>query len=380
MSRNNTKIRKREIRKLWILNALLDCNQWSQKDIKKSWYLMGLRDLYSKYIDAIRGINITEEVKNKSMEKLLKKYKKYVKNASMIGVPKNEEEKIKEDFKKYTIELTFRQLDKSKKTFKEISKQCSSDISNIMKELKNEEIVKDEIITKKVAPKHARPIESVYTLVENYDVLYLILDEINNPITPIEFKNLLLEDLMGSEFLKRVVNKDLVKTIEEKLHLSLDDNDKKLLLFCLGRYSTVIYNTLKEINKPKQMLNENTPLHVIFDPRKHTNGFMLDIKNWAYNDMKLDHYSVDFEITVKIKDDNGKIIKHTNSNIIDDPIEKEDMVNRELEWMEMWSKEKEQELDYFKHEIKDETIFIKDNGEKIDFQYLHIPSKKVSPF
>jgi hypothetical protein len=110
-------------------------------------------------------------------------------------------------------------------------------------------------------------------------------------------------------------------------------------------------------------LYENTPFQVIFDPRKHTNGFMLDIKNWTYNDMKLDHYSVDFEITVKIKDDNGEIIKHTNSNIVDDPIEKEDMVNRELGWMEMWSKEKEQELEYFKHEIKDETIFIKDNGK-----------------
>lgn len=423
MSKKNTKkLTKLEIRKLWILNALLDCDQWSQKDIKKLWYLMNVSELYDKKWDAIQGINFSERVKSKAWEKLLKKYKKYVtKDPSILDAPENEEEKIKEDFKKYAVEIVFKKLDKTKKTLKDITKQCSSDISNIMKELKAEGIIKDEIITKKVAPKHARPIDSVYTLVENYDVLYLILYEINNPLTPTEFKNSLLYDLMGSEYLKKVVNEGLVKEIEEKLYLSLSNGDKKLLLFCLRRYSTVLYNTLKEINRPMEMFNDNTPILSIVDPKKHTNGFILDVKNWAYKDMKSDSYRVDIEITVKIKDDDGKIIKHTNSSVIHDPIEEKykemsgkailegrygivlnpdknkdkptkqeeidenlpdykNMVNRERKWEEMMNKNEEHRIKYFKSEIKDETIFIKDNGKKIDITYLHIPSKDISPF
>jgi hypothetical protein len=421
MSKNNTKMRKREIRKLWILNALLDCDQWSQKDIKKLWYLMSVSDLYGKKLDAIQGFNISESEKSEAWEKLLKKYKKYATADSLIiDAPENEEEKIKEEFKERVINSMLKKLDKNKKTFNDIAKQCSSDISNIIKELKNQGIINNEIITKKVAPKHARPIDSVYTLIENYGALYLILDEINNPRTPAEFKKLILNNLMDSEYLKRVVNEGLVEMVEKKHYLSLNKNDKQLLLFCLRRYSTVLYNTLKEINKPPVMINEDTPLIAICNPKKHTNGFILDVKNWAYNDMKSDNYSVDFEITVKIKDDEGKIIKHTNSSIIKDPIEEKhremsgkafleaqgivlnsdrnndktpikqeetendlldykDMVESNRKLMEMMDTRKKHRNNYFNNEIKDETIFIKDNGEKIDFQYLYIPSN-VSPF
>lgn len=404
-----SKLKKYEIRKLWILKALLDCDQWTQKDIKKVWYLLSVNHIYSEKCDAIRGIKISEKVKTEAWEKLLKKYKNYVTKDQEIDVPEDEVEKIKEEFKEYAIERMLKKIDKTKKNFDNIDITCKSDISNIMNELKKKKIIKDDTIIKVVVPKHAKPIETAYTLIENYNVLFLILDEINNPLTPYDFKNSILNHLMGSEFLKRVVNKELVETIEMELRLSLNNNDKKLLLFCLRKYPTVLYNTLKQINNPH-------PLIPIFVPQKHTNGFILDVKNWAYNDMKSGNSKVKYEITVTIKDDDGKTIKHTNSNIIhvpedkkyremssrafkeailgkdvlkflkeDKPIKNEDlpeyekMVDQHREFHETLNKMNDSQTEYVQNEIKDETIFIKDNGEKIDFLDWYV-LEDVAPY
>ncbi len=213
------------------------------------------------------------------------------------------------------------------------------------------------------------------------------------------FKSSLLSDLMSSEYLKRVVNEELVKTIETKLGLSLNDEDKKLLLFCLMKYSTVLYNTLNEIYKPLP------PLASLQDSKRVTNSLMLDVKNWAYNDMKSGRYSVEYEITVTINDANGRIIKHTNSNTIHDPKEEEykeksaraqlealtgvdlNLNNKPIkkdaeykELVDMWqnlttnlNNIAKHQTEYVTNEIKDETVFIKDNGKEINFLELYVP-------
>ena len=43
---------------------------------------------------------------------------------------------------------------------------------------------------------------------------------------------------------------------------------------------------------------------------------MLDIKHYAYDDMKSDTNRVDFKFDVKIRDDKGKIIEHNNKSVV----------------------------------------------------------------
>lgn len=432
MSKIKNKLNKRHIRKLWILDALLNCEPWSQKDIKKLWYLMSVFDLYSKKWDAIRGINsgnIDKEVK----KKLLKKYKKSVsEDPSLVNVSKNIEDKVKEDLEKYAVKLTFKKIEKTKKTFDNIDSQCKSDISKIMNELKNLKIIDEKIIKKKLVIKHARPVESVYFLPENYKVLYLILEEINNvPTKQAKFKELILDNLMNSEYVNRLVNEELVETIESELDLSLDENDKKLILFFLKRYPSVLYYTLEKINHTSDLTNEDIPLILSLDPVKHTNGFMMDAKILAYED--IDKYGkdfgVDYEVRVTIRNNDGEITTHTNSHRIRDPEEdkllaeigraqfrglignipdeKEDnneepikneeelitvpdyindlkarkkLLDSHEKWGKIMNKRQKHWIEYVKNEIKDKSILIKDDGKEIDFLYLYVPSEDVAPY
>jgi hypothetical protein len=192
---------------------------------------------------------------------------------------------------------------------------------------------------------------------------------------------------MNSEYLKKVVNMELVETIEKELYLSLSIKDKNLILFFLERYPTVLYKNLKEINEPPKMLNDNLPLNSILDPMKHANGFIMNAKNWAYEDMKGTWYSfnVDYEVKVTIKNGKGEeIIKHTNSHNIYDPEEEEyRMMNYKDTWDEfskMMNNRDNYHIEFVEKEIKDKNIFIKDNGEQIHYGYLYSPSQDVAPY
>jgi hypothetical protein len=276
---------KQRIRKLWILKALLDCDQWTQMDIQKLWYIMSVNDLCGLELDAVKGLYKPESSEKKAMKKIDKKYKKYKISEEEYNIPKKQIEEVKEEYSKSIITETLKELNKTKKNFEDIKKKCKTDISIIINELKDGNIITENSIIKKAVPKHARSTGEAYTLNKNDTVLYLILDEINNPLTPTDLKELMLYDLMNSEYLKKVVNMELVETIEKELYLSLSIKDKNLILFFLERYPTVLYKNLKEINEPPKMLNDNLPLNSILDPMKHANGFIMNAKNWAYEDM-----------------------------------------------------------------------------------------------
>jgi hypothetical protein len=387
MSKKNSKSStKKRIRKLWILTALLDCDQWSQMDIKKLWYILSVVDLCGLELDVIKGLNETESSKKKAMKKIDEKYKKYEKPEGYYDIPNKQIKEVQEEYRKYVITERLKELNKTKKNFEDIKNKCKSDISIIIKELKDDDIITEKSIIKKSVPKHARSIGGAYTLNENETVLYLILDEINNHLTPTKLKELMLNDLMNSKYLEKVVNEKLVKTIEKELYLALNDNDKKLILFFLERYPTVLYNILKEINTPSKMINEDTSWNSIADRRKLTNGFIMNAKNWAYEDIKRIGYgfNVDYEVKVTIKNDDGKIvIKHSNSHEIFDPEKENYTMENNNSWdafINLKNNHDNHRIEFVENEIKDKNIFIKDNEEQIHYGYLYSPSQDVAPY
>ncbi len=300
------------------------------------------------YSDVRRGVyhhldSFTKTSQEKAWQNLLKKHEKYVTKDQDIDVPESKIKELQEEFGKELENETLKEIKKRiPKTFETFISSGISEMSTILGELseknnkkkksnnilkeeakendeKKEPIVKLESRPRKIGKKGARPTEDVYYLTENYNTLYYILEQINQREVPPELKEEMLRDLMQSEYIKRVVKKDLVKTIATKQNLLIKPEDEKLILFFLERYPTVLYNTLK-------LLYTADPFLSIYVPEKHTNGFMMNLKNWAYKDMKEtgDDFDVDYEVTVTVKDDDGKIVvKHTNSHRIHMPEEEE---------------------------------------------------------
>jgi len=113
---------KQRIRKLWILKALLDCDQWTQMDIQKLWYIMSVNDLCGLELDAVKGLYKPESSEKKAMKKIDKKYKKYKISEEEYNIPKKQIEEVKEEYSKSIITETLKELNKQKRTLKILRK------------------------------------------------------------------------------------------------------------------------------------------------------------------------------------------------------------------------------------------------------------------
>jgi hypothetical protein len=134
------------------------------------------------------------------------------------------------------------------------------------------------------------------------------------------------------------------------------------------------------------MINEDTSWNSIADRRKLTNGFIMNAKNWAYEDIKRIGYgfNVDYEVKVTIKNDDGKIvIKHSNSHEIFDPEKENYTMENNNSWdafINLKNNHDNHRIEFVENEIKDKNIFIKDNEEQIHYGYLYSPSQDVAPY
>lgn len=307
MSKKSTKdINK--LRECWILNALLDCKKWSQQDIKKLWYLMKNANIIILKKDAENGNYSTINSETKAKEKLVKNHKNLLKRKNNKWIiPKEKKDEIQKLYEEYVITETLQEIDKNnpKKDFIAVTNGFKGSVSTILKKLKKSKIVKRSTIEKKHVPLHEREESPVFSLIKSYDNLYYILDVINNPNFSKKLKEKMLIDLINSEFANRLINDELIELIQSKLYLlSLTKEDKKLILFCLENFPTALYKVLRKIyDDPHWEKIINSDERGFLDQEKYKNSFIMDIKNWAYEDIRkgIGGYNIDFEMSMTIE-------------------------------------------------------------------------------
>lgn len=313
------------LRTVWILNSLLDAQEWTQKDIQKLWYIMAQSDYVRfKSYTITGGTNYYFDNIPIGKNKAQKLYDKYVKKTSRAP-PKKKLTEITHIANKHIIKEALKEMDRDlkPKTFNEfIGGGIKRDISNIFNHnLWNEDkgIVKRRIDSTKVKTL------KLYFLPCNLETLYSVIKEYKKAPIPGDLRQELLKNLMTSEYLKKIINNcNLLERIESKLRLSLNNEEKRLLDFLLKKAPNVLYNTLEVLNKPekKQTLIKTNkgeiPLNHLFpeNRKRNNNQFIKNIKFWLYEDLEdgfINSSAVNFEISISIKlDENKDPIVHTS--------------------------------------------------------------------
>lgn len=341
---------KTKIRRVWILRALLDCKEWSQKDIRNLFHLMALANYFRLIRFAKAGLYFTENSKSKGYERAIEKYKDYLKGHK-DDIPPKMKSQIKETITENIIKETVFELNKNKP-----EKSYKTGVSEALEYKDNSglvdrKIVKKDYGVKTVTSKHSSKIGPKYSLVEDYRTLYYILKEFNDQDLPSSLQKDMLDQLMQSEYSNRLINRKLIDKIKLELKLELNDEEENLLFFLLKNSPTILYNILKKIyDDPLWKEIKETNLWVVEDANQRKNSFFMDIKFWLYEDLqrdlKISQYEVDFTISISI--DTGKdILSHNNSYKIINP--EDEMLKQEI------------------HKAQLEGVMKAISGEKISF-------------
>lgn len=315
---------KTKIRKVWILNALLDCKEWTQKDFRNLFQLMALVNYFLLIRYAKVGIYYTEKSQSNGRRKGFEKYKDYLKT-HRNDITQEMKTQINETMNKYVINETLNELKRNKP-----EKSYKTGVNDAL-EYKNKSglvdkgIVKKDYGLKKVTRKHSSKLGLKYSLVEDYKTLYYILREYNNHQLTSSLQKYMLENLMQSEYGNRLINEKLINKIESELRLSLNNDEEKLLLFLLKNSPTVLYKILKKIyDDPSWKEIKETNLWILEDPVQKRDSFFMDIKFWFYEDLqkgfKISQSEVDFNVSISIKTEKDILI-HDNPYKIINPEE-----------------------------------------------------------
>ena len=306
------------LREIWILYALLDCENWSNKDILSVWYLMvktynitsgaGLTDIlvqdlidtnklllkkelyknYGDYIDPISYNNELIVLIEGTPEKIRKKINKEIVEASNWG-----------EFNNKNVEL-------KPKPYKEFyDGSLKGKVNSILNNLFNLKIVGREVQNK------TNGVLFYWLDTNRFETLYYILKVFNNNELPSDLKKQILITFLNSTFAEKIIDERLTDHIGSELALTLNDDENEFLKFLLRNSPTVLYNSLKKI-KLKDLVENNSDNKEITrylnyeelypgDSKIATYNFLKDIKFWAYedirNDIPISQFGLDFEIS-----------------------------------------------------------------------------------
>lgn len=220
-------------------------------------------------------------------------------------------------------------------------------------------------------------------------------------------KNQMIRDLITSTYLDKVITDSTIDFMTSKLPLELNNDDKILIYLCLKKYPCVLYNTLKKCNDPRwAKIMKKEKDHSIIDKVKYTKHFMIELKNWAYQDMRNDWgpFTVNFNTSITIKNEE-KNFTHTHSNEVEIVNNPQDRFNAKIVSLSWYSdfnefeirnflvdevvreiaakaceisnlepdistreKVKQENIDDKKllNKVEDKKLFVKGNGEKIN--------------
>ena len=108
-------------------------------------------------------------------------------------------------------------------------------------------IIKEKKLVKEFHNKGDSKLGFAYSLVENHETLYNILDYLINSNLPIQFIDDIINDIMTSEYGRRLINLKIVNKIESRFKSPLNNEEKNFILNILKISKTALYETLKKI-------------------------------------------------------------------------------------------------------------------------------------
>ena len=242
-------------RRIWIIRDLLD-KPLRQKDIIGLWRYRG----ETQY-------KICQNVKKKGNELYIDRFcKKPKKLKDGVGISKGE-----------------------------LSKIITGDPKNNRSGLIEESIVKPDFIGK----------EKAYRLVEDTKALYNILREFSDPILPEYFKREIRNDLINSEYAKKLIDTDLNKNSNLQRSLDLDQKEMEFILLILKNSPSALLKVLDRVYNNE--LDNNTKWVETYSDDE-IKDFKMNIQFKFYDDLnnntlseKVNSFNIPLQVEFKLE-------------------------------------------------------------------------------
>lgn len=256
--KNGNEFYKYEIRRIWIIHALLACKPLRQENIQNIWHQMG-ETQYSKLKNAVDS----------------EMFRNVIKESGKAGPL------TMDDIKPWN--------------YKKINK---SEISILLKGKKDSGgLKKDGIINEKFFAREGRggpPF--IYSLVESFDALYKILVEFKDPRFSPSFVRDMTNDLMASEYAERLINHDLVEIVESKLKIDLNPKNKMYVLNILKTSPSALFVLLKNIYSSFKIRKYD-----FLGVEEREDAFISDLELQLFSDIEDPFFIAPFSIEAKFE-------------------------------------------------------------------------------